>query len=127
MSTEYYLLRKPITSLRLEPQGRHFKLSIWINHALAGELVLSDELSEVLTLFMEREGAPALQRYWGGLKEGVVVKENVKNLCETQQVISEYGELTTVGEVRKSSCEHSRSDERPEGGVGKASAGGHSS
>ncbi len=49
MSTGYFRLRKPFTCARASVEGTHTHLSLWVNHALSGVLVLrNEELGDAL-------------------------------------------------------------------------------
>jgi hypothetical protein len=102
MSTSYYLLREPITSLRIDFEDNLFDVIVWVNGEEVGRLTLSDgELNQVLRMFTG--DFEALHTHWGGKDIGTVVTEHQDAgaiLDGTTQVISEYGELLTVGQVR---------------------------
>jgi hypothetical protein len=60
-TTYYYRFVRPFTSARAVVRGVHTHLSLWVNHANAGELVLRhEEAAEVLGVL--REGLPSVQR-----------------------------------------------------------------
>ena len=100
MSTYYYRLQKPITSLRLEKGKGHDKLWVWVNNALSGKLILrNDETKSMISLFAS--GDSVLSTHWGGENNGTVVTVLETNLLEGEVVISEYGELLTVREVKR--------------------------
>ena len=101
MSTNFYALKKPITSIRPEIMGGHTHVGIWVNHAKSGILVFrNDEWKDAIWLFVEQDVAlPPMRTYCGGKKEGCIVKE-IDTLPSEQQMISEYGELTTVKQIR---------------------------
>ncbi len=103
MSTSYYRLREPVTSLRIERNETHARLSIWTNHGLAGTLVLrGDELAPLLcALSLDQDDFTCpLRTHWGGKDRGSVVTVNDPSLPDDVNVISEYGVLLTVGEVK---------------------------
>lgn len=105
MGTTYYALKAPFTSLAIIPGGGHAKLKIWVNHAFAGELTVRDtnehdELTAVLHALASEEEVGRL--WYGGDAigcQGVLVHAHLTNDI---QVISEYGELTTIGSIRDS-------------------------
>ena len=101
MSTEYYALKKPITSIRPEIMGGHTHVGIWVNHAKSGTLVFrNDEWNDAIWLFVERDvSEPPMYTFWGGTKDGCVVKENDASLLAEQQMVSEFG-LMTVSQIR---------------------------
>lgn len=104
MSTSYYRLRKPVTYLALSrPEGMHNSLRIWINHALAATITLrKEETNDVLRL-LSQDGddfeARPLHTYWNG-ELGAVVIVNDKTIHDEELVISDYGELLTVQQVK---------------------------
>ena len=103
MSTSYYRLRPPITNLELDEGLYYDVLKVWINDSLAGELALTeDEVKEVIRCFALREADNEcpLRAYWGGDEEGTVVYANEDNLPDEMIVVSTYGEILTVGQVK---------------------------
>ena len=102
MSTLYYKLRKPITSIKPTVLGEHTRVGIWANHAKTGELVFrNEEWKDAIWLFVEYEGDDSkvpMRTHWGGDKGTVVTIH--ENLPDEQQLISEYGELLTVLEIK---------------------------
>ena len=102
MSTTYYALKSPVTSLRLDGSPAHTKLTIFVNHANVGELTLANsELGDVLRMF--KGDYEVLHARWGGVERGCVVTQTDSALAamldNDTQVISEYGQLFTIGEV----------------------------
>jgi len=54
MSTTYYQLKPPITSVRVEKADKYNKLHIWIAHQKAGTLLVSEhEVADLLLLFAD--------------------------------------------------------------------------
>ena len=102
MSTEYYALKKPITSIRPEIMGGHTHVGIWVNHAKSGTLVFrNEEWKDAIWLFVEKNvSEPPMRILWGGIKDGCIVKETNTSSQTEQQMVSELGELTTVGQIR---------------------------
>jgi hypothetical protein len=101
MSTSYYRLRPPVTHLRLESGGGHDRLSIWIDHGLAGVLRLPKAATrDLLRAFIldEVDSECPLLTHWGG--KAAVVTVNDGSLPDETVVVSEYGELLTVAEVK---------------------------
>lgn len=100
MSTEYYALKKPITSIRLEIMGGHTHVDIWVNHAKSGTLVFrNDEWKDAIWLFKD-VSTPPIRAFWGGTKRGCIVEETNTSLPAEQQMVSESGELITVSQIR---------------------------
>jgi hypothetical protein len=100
MSTDYYGLCEPVTYLKLETGQGHDKLKVWINHALAGELTLANrETKQFIKLFAQYSDC-LMHTHWGGNECGAVVSEHDEDLIDEMCVISEYGELLTVRQVR---------------------------
>ena len=115
MSTSYYRLKKPITHLRLTESPGHDRLTIWVNHAMSGTLTLANrETQEFLRLFAQyqEDARCPLRTYWGGSDRGSVVTVNDDTLPDEMCVISEYGQLLTVAEV-KARAGTKRSDGMP--------------
>lgn len=100
MSTDYYLLEAPITNLRIEPRGTHADISLWVNDGKAGTVTVRDsEVNEFIRLFMS--DFDVLHTSWGGKSVGTIVRDEIGiPVDDATQVISEYGELLTAGQVR---------------------------
>ena len=100
MSTEYYALKKPITSIKPEVMGGHTHVGIWVNHAKSGTLVFrNDEWVAAKRLFVDVSKS-AMRSFWGGTEKGCIVEETDTSSSAEQQMVSEYGELETVGQIR---------------------------
>lgn len=100
MSTNYYRLNPPITHLRLEDRGGHDRISIWVDHGLAGSLTVSKrETRGIIQMFSSDKCS--LCTHWAGAERGVVVTVNDETIPDEAVVISEYGELLTVAEVKR--------------------------
>lgn len=99
MGTNYYKLKKPITHLSTKnPCGIHHEVKIWINHRLAGALLVrKDELSNFLRVFSSEE--IAYHSHYSGIEKGKVVKK-VQG-TDDSIVISEYGEIIRVEDLEK--------------------------
>lgn len=95
MSTRYYALQEPITSLRVKDIGGHKEISIWINRALSGRLtVRNEELPSVLSnVFSSEEEMFHSNSGWGYYAH--------QYFDDNAQLISEYGELFTVAEIKE--------------------------
>ncbi len=99
MSTNYYRLKPPVTYLKLEEKPGHDRLRIWINHALAGELVLANqETLQFLGCFCSDDNP--LRSYAGTAEQGMVVVIDDSDISDDTQVISSYNELLTVAQVK---------------------------
>lgn len=104
MSTTYYHLQHPVT--RFECHSEMGPAIVWLTVYLegksAGSLAIPKELiRQWMKLFIDYDSdmnAP-LRTHWGGADVGSVVTVN-ENLPDDAQVISEYGELLTVGQVK---------------------------
>ena len=100
MSTDYYALKKPITSIRPEILGGHTHVGIWVNHAKSGTLIFhNDEWKDAIWLFVEREVSP-IRAFWGDTEKGCIVRETDTKSPAEQQMVSESGELVTIGQIR---------------------------
>ena len=102
MGTSYYRLKPPITHLKLETDGMNNRLYVFVNGGYVGKLVLNEQdTCQVLNCFALRESDNKcpLHSYWGGAEQGAVVCENEK-LPDATIVISEYGKLLTVAQVK---------------------------
>ena len=98
MSTYYYNFKKPVTCVRVKRLGTHAKLSVFVNHALVGELTLLDaELGDFLELFVEF-GTPVFHSYYGGKDKGVITKR--LRPPSGEYVMSEHLETFSVSYLR---------------------------
>ena len=99
MSTSFHLLRPPFTSVRQTRLGGHTTLGIWVNHAKAGDIVLrNEEVAEVLhAISSQSEDDHHCAVHRGN---ALTINQHIEpDTC----LISEYGELTTLAELRKES------------------------
>lgn len=98
-------MKPPVTSLRLKEGKGNDRLSVWVDHALSGTLVLPKGQSRDVILFFARD-EPAIHTHAGGEERGCVVTFDDFYLHASRGwaggivLVSERGELTTVGEVR---------------------------
>lgn len=100
MSTSYYRLAEPITHLNGEIGGGHTHLGIWVNHGKTGILVLhNNEVGPFIRLLLS--DIVAMRTHWGGSEVGSIVTEVVPGLTDEMQLISEYDEILTVGQIRR--------------------------
>ena len=85
--------------------GGHTHVGIWVNHAKSGTLVFrNEEWKDAIWLFVEKNvSEPLMRAVWGGTKKGCIVKETNAESPAEQQMVSELGELTTVGQIRAKS------------------------
>lgn len=98
MSTSYYGLKYPFTHITLEE--RDGTILTWINKEFCGCFVVKPEhIRDALLVFFDTD-TPIMRRYWGGRHEGVKVDEYMSALADSYVILSEYGELTTVGVIR---------------------------
>jgi hypothetical protein len=100
MSTKYYELRKPFTSIRLEEGPGHDRITLWEGHANAGTLTVTKGRGRTaVKLFVHDLDCP-IHTYWGGQECGVVVIVHDTEMPDTTTVVSEYGDAMTVAEVK---------------------------
>ena|SRR5438132_2710233 len=93
MSTNCYRLKHPFTSVRAETRGGgHTDLSIWVNHAKAGVIVLRNEEVKDFLLAIVRDVPAAIRSAIGdGLSE---LKSLDDELAPDTFLVSEHGEIT---------------------------------
>jgi len=101
MSTSYYRLKSPVTCLRLKKGPRHDYLSIWVNHALVGQLTLANRETQSFLQILAEWNEPPMRTHWGGSGRGAVVTINDPNLSDEDLLISEYGQLLTVAQIKE--------------------------
>lgn len=110
MSTSYFHLRAPITSLALDEGPVHDRLRVWQDHGLAGELVVRHGVGRQLALMFASTDDDdlhcALHLWYGGDTRGMVVNVNDPSLPDACVVVSEYGEVTNVGAVKVLAGQH---------------------
>jgi hypothetical protein len=99
MSCDYYRLKSPWTSARLEQTGKHYRLTLWEEGANTGSLCCAWEDSvRSLLLSLTDTNKVVMHTYFGGSKRGLEVEEKVI-LPHRTTLIDEYGNITSVGEV----------------------------
>jgi len=106
MSTSYYRLREPITSLKLKNDGGHDKLTVFENGANCGTLILSKGNGGIVALMFcvdEDDIHCPIRTYYAGHDVGMVMQVNNKNISNDVTVISEYGDVCTIGEIKERS------------------------
>ena len=100
MGTSFHLLRPPFTSVRTTVGAGHTTLSIWVNHAKTGDIVLrNEEVPEVLLALSLRDGDDfrcAAHANSNGLRVNITLDPST---C----LVSDYGEITTLAELRRES------------------------
>jgi hypothetical protein len=95
MSTSYYRLKEPFTSVRVERRGSHDAIRIWVEHGLSGELIVPHDVTPEVLRALAQHGAAA--QISAG-RDGPVLHRFDRTLTDDTQVVSEYGELTTLRE-----------------------------
>lgn len=100
MSTSYYGMKDPITSIRPEEMGGHTHIGVWVNHAKAGTLVFRNE-EWIAGKWIFVGEVCVLRTHHGPENVGLVIDQQIPHLDDERQLMSEYGELTTVGEIRR--------------------------
>ena len=103
MSTSYCVPIEGVTNLRLTEGPVHDRLAIWIEHGLAGELTVPSGWGRRLVCLFSSDNyddsQDAMRTHWGGSEVGSVVTDRA-HLPGDVVLISEYGDVTTAGEVR---------------------------
>jgi len=104
MSTSYYYIREPFTSVRLEEGPGHDRVTLWERGANCGTLVLSlgsgKRLVSMFAAGDDDDSRAPIRTHYGGKDVGAVVTENVSGLDPSLVLISEYGEPLTVEQIR---------------------------
>ena len=105
MSTTYYRLRDPITSVILEEGPVHDRLRIWQDHGLAGELAVTSgagrPIARMFFVTDVDDAHCAIHTYYGGAERGCVVTVNDETLLDSAVVLDgDTDEVFTVGEVK---------------------------
>lgn len=103
MSTSYYRLKEPFTSLRLQEGPGHDRITLWENGANCGTLTVSKGRGRMVARsfaeYADDSRCP-LRTHWGGPDHGAVVTVNDPDISDDATVISEYGDVLTVREVK---------------------------
>jgi len=103
MGTSYRGLREPWSSIEVEYLHTHTRITLWEHGGYAGTLtVQKDWDSEAIASFVERADdlhCP-MRTYWGGEDTGTVVVENCPDMPDDRVLVSESGQVVTVGDVR---------------------------
>jgi len=97
MSTDYYRFNKPITSIRIESEGSHDKVSVWVDHAASGTLVVNKGQGyDILKMFVSSE--KVLHSY-AGPGATAFINKCVLDLSDDEYVISDSGRISMVRDV----------------------------
>lgn len=115
MSTSYYRLSDPFTSIRLEEGVGHDRLTVWEQGANCGTLTFSRGMGKrIARLFAihEEDNECPLRTHWGGKERGAIVTVNDPEIADSCTVISEYGDVLTVAQVKARDGQH-RKDGMP--------------
>ena len=102
MSSSYFRFKKPITCVRIETKGAHDWVTVWVNHQNAGTLVVDYKTGkDFLEMFNSRE--QVLHCYAGPDLNGTsaCVVRTDPSISDDEYVISDYGNVSTAGEVQK--------------------------
>ena len=113
MSTYYYELNEPITSIRIETVGPHDRITVWVNSQNAGTLVVnadSGETSEFLRMFSTfGTDRYVCQSYSLGFEEVPGHPDRIgkskgyglrcHELSRSRQVVDEYGDLHWLSDI----------------------------
>ena len=102
MSTCYYRLHQPIT--RIDTHEGMFEnstaFSVWANDTWMATLTISNEFKWYLLPELKSKEI-AFEKHYGGDNMGMVVCDFAKDLLDEAQVISECGDIVTLGELRQ--------------------------
>lgn len=97
MSTDYFKLKEPITKITIRNCEPHIKVDLFINHQLSGTLVINpDDLSDIIRLFKSKY---LVAHTWSKGTEGIAITYYISSLDPCIQIINDYGELMTLGEL----------------------------
>lgn len=101
MSTSYYKLKKPFTSIRLT-EIYHDHLTLWENGANVGTLLLSRGMGKkVSIIFADTDDRLSpVHTLYGGDGVGMVITLH-GNVSENEMLISEDGDITTLARLRE--------------------------
>ena len=102
MSTCYYRLSKPITRINMheDPTTHSVTLTVWANTTWMATLTISNEFKWYLLPELKSKEI-AFEKHYGGDNMGMVVCDFAKDLPDEAQVISECGDIVTLGELRQ--------------------------
>jgi len=104
VSTSYYRLLPPITSIQLDEGPLHDRLRIFTGptgHGVyAGELTLALGEGKLVARLLAEAGDPTMHVSYGGDARGCVVQEFQADLREWDTLIDESSKVVTVRDVR---------------------------
>jgi hypothetical protein len=97
MSTSFHFLRKPFTSARTTIAGGHTTLSLWVNGAKTGDLVLRNEEVRDVLLAISRQGEDDIS--CAVITNSMGVRLNHDHIDQNASLVSECGDLTCLSEL----------------------------
>lgn len=110
MSTHYYELKHPWSSIRCEDNAKHCKISVWESGALAGTLTVESKVRyDTLDCFFRTSPTNGVCVTTSRGDKGVGL--TVHRIPRVDYLISEYGELCSFKELCRDA---DIIDERPE-------------
>ena len=98
MSTDFFSLKPPITSLSLIT-GNSLALMLWINEHLVGTLCVKTEDQQFDLIKCFTSNSIVLRRVGVGHNKVEIRIQGSYNPDPNMQVISEYGEIFTVKDI----------------------------
>ena len=103
MSTSYYRIAKPISALKIHDNtDRLDTIEFWIAGEYVGALTMDKRhVKSFVRQFVEYtdDFHCPLRTHWGG-SQGAIVTINDESAADDDLVISEYGDLLTVAQVK---------------------------
>ena len=104
MSTSYYCIAKPVSALQVHDNTDKLDtIEFWIAGEYVGALTMDKHhVKSFVRRFIEYDDdfRCPLRSHWGGADRGSIVTVNRADIGDDELVISEYGELLTVGQVK---------------------------
>lgn len=102
MSTKYYTLQHPITRLEVNYFPNTDLVQVWVGGEFSGTLIVpKDTASSLVRMFADDDMyPPAAHTSWGGDATGMRVTVYETYQPDDLQIISDYGGLTTIGELK---------------------------
>jgi len=105
MSTEYYRMRAPVTSVRLDatPGGTHDRVRVWVDHKLSGELLVDRGVGPAVCLLFARDAPTITAVGLGGGHVGLIVQDDHHDddHHDGECLVSELGDVTTWRELHE--------------------------